>query len=210
MYLCLVETNEWCIFTDLTFSVVKMKNYRISHTGSSGIKRRDKRAGQKIVPFLWFNGNIDEALRFYTGVFDHTRILEVHRYGDGWPGTEQKIMSATFELEGMEFMALDGGPHYAFTPAISFFVKCAGQEEIDVLWGKLTDGGEPQRCGWLRDPFGVSWQIIPDSFGELFSGSHPEKSRRAMQALLNMDKIDIAALHRAYHGHETDAVSWIH
>ena len=149
-------------------------------------------AEQKIVPFLWFNGNVKEALDFYTSVFQHATIKNMNQMPDG------KIMTASFQIEGLEFMALDGGPHFTFSPAISFFVKCKTQEEVDELWEKLSEGGTKDRCGWLKDPFGVSWQIIPDALGQLMGSPNPVKARNVMQAMMQMNKIDIKGLQEAY------------
>lgn len=147
---------------------------------------------QKIAAFLWFNGNIEEAINLYTSVFKNSKIVFVNRAGD-------KIMTAKIQLEGVDFMLLDGGPHYAFTPAISFFVNCETQEEVDDLWQKLlADGGEPTRCGWLKDKFGVSWQIIPEIMGKLLNDPDPVKARNVMNAMLQMDKIDIQKLQEAH------------
>ncbi|TDF96276.1 VOC family protein [Paenibacillus piri] len=150
---------------------------------------------QKINPFLWFNDNAEEAIQFYVSVFKNSKIVSLIRNGDG--GT---VMSGTFELEGQSFMALNGGPNFTFSPAISLFVNCTTQEEVDELWEKLSAGGEAQRCGWLRDKFGVSWQIIPTTLGELLHDPDPAKAGRVMQAMLQMNKIDIQALKRAYEG----------
>jgi predicted 3-demethylubiquinone-9 3-methyltransferase (glyoxalase superfamily) len=122
----------------------------------------------------------------------------MNRYGKGGPGPEGSLMSATFELDGQQFMALNGGPHYSFTPAISLFVNCETQEEVDALWEKFTNGGEAQRCGWLKDKFGLSWQIIPAALGEMLQGKDAQKSQRAMEAMLKMDKIDITTIKQAY------------
>ncbi|ARU60112.1 hypothetical protein CBW65_02850 [Tumebacillus avium] len=148
---------------------------------------------QKISPYLWFNGNAEEAMNYYVSIFKNSRITSLQRLGD-----DEAVFSGTFELEGQTFMALNGGPHYTFTPAISLFVNCETQEEVDELWEKLSAGGEVMKCGWLTDQFGVSWQIIPTALGELMHSSDPEKSARVMHALLQMDKIDIAALKQAY------------
>ena len=154
---------------------------------------------QKITPFLWFNGNVEEALNLYTSVFKNAKITGVRRMGDPKTG---KIFTASFELEGLEFMALDGGPHYTFTPAVSFFVKCTTQEEVDDLWNKLTaDGGKESRCGWLVDKFGVSLQIIPNNLGELLGDPDPAKAQHVMQAMMAMGKIDIKGLEEAYNKH---------
>ena len=155
---------------------------------------------QKITPFLWFDGNAEEAMNFYVSIFKDSRVGSVRRWGDAGPGREGSVMSATFYLDGQQFYALNGGPHFKFTPAISFFVDCATQEEVDDLWEKLSEGGEKQKCGWLTDKFGVSWQIVPAALGEMLQDKDPEKSRRVMQAMLQMQKIDIAALCTAYEG----------
>ncbi len=151
-------------------------------------------SGQKITPFLWFNGNVKEALDFYTSVFKRAKVIDVNQL----EGPGGKIMTATFQLEGVEFMALDGGPHYKFTPAISFFVKCKTQEEVDDLWSQLLVGGREDRCGWLTDQFGVSWQIIPDALGQLLGDPNPVKAKNVMNAMLQMVKIDIKGLQDAY------------
>jgi predicted 3-demethylubiquinone-9 3-methyltransferase (glyoxalase superfamily) len=141
-----------------------------------------------ITPFLWFDGRAEEAARFYTSIFKNSRIDSL------------SPMSATFHLDGQKFIALNGGPHFKFTEAISFFVDCRTQDEVDELWGKLTAGGEPGRCGWLKDKFGVSWQIIPSILGEMLQDENDAKSDRVMQAMLQMGKIDIAGLTHAYEG----------
>lgn len=155
---------------------------------------------QKIVPFLWFDGKAEEAMSFYVSVFENSKVLDVTRYGKGGPGPEGTVMSATFQLEGQQFYALNGGPHYTFTPAISLFVNCETQQEVDELTHKLCAGGEQQPCGWLTDKFGLSWQIIPRVLGELLGDEDPEKSKRVMLAMLEMKKIDIAQLKQAYAG----------
>lgn len=153
---------------------------------------------QKIAPFLWFDNQAEEAMKFYTSIFKNSRIGRVTRCGDAGPGPKGTVMSATFELEGQEFMALNGGPQFKFSPAISFFVNCKTQEEVDELWEKLSAGGKTERCGWLTDKFGLSWQIIPTILGELLHDKDPEKSQRVVKAMLQMDKIDIAGLKRAH------------
>ena len=153
---------------------------------------------QKITPFLWFDGQAEEAMHFYTSVFKNSRVGSIQRYGDAGPGPKGSVMSCTFELEGMEFVALNGGPHFTFTPAISFFVNCETQQEVDELWEKLSEGGEKNSCGWLKDKYGVSWQIIPTTLGKLLQDPDPVKSTRVMKAMLTMHKIDIEALKRAY------------
>jgi predicted 3-demethylubiquinone-9 3-methyltransferase (glyoxalase superfamily) len=150
---------------------------------------------KRITPFLWFDNQAEEAINFYVSVFPNSRIVSVNRTGDGGP-----VMSATFELEGQEFMALNGGPLYSFTEGISLFVSCENQQEVDELWAKLTDGGQPSRCGWLKDKYGLSWQIIPTALGELMGDKDPEKARRVLEAMLKMDKIDVKALQAAYDG----------
>jgi predicted 3-demethylubiquinone-9 3-methyltransferase (glyoxalase superfamily) len=153
---------------------------------------------QKITPFLWFNDQAEEAMNFYTSIFKNSRIISVSRYGEGGPGPQGSVMTATFELDGQEFMALNGGPLFTFTEAISFFVNCETQAEVDELWGKLTEGGEESQCGWLKDKFGLSWQIVPSVLGELLNDPDAEKAGRVMNAMLKMKKIDIAGLRAAY------------
>jgi len=152
----------------------------------------------KIVPFLWFDGKAEEAMNFYASIFKNSKIGNVTRYGKGGPGPEGTVMSATFQLEGQDFYALNGGPHYSFTPAISFFVNCETQQEVDELWEKLSEGGQIQQCGWLQDKYGLSWQIIPTILGKLLGDKDPAKAQRVMQAMLQMKKIDIARLKQAY------------
>jgi len=153
---------------------------------------------QKITPFLWFDDNAEEAVNFYVSLFADSKVNNITRYGEGGPGPEGQIMTASFELHGQEFMALNGGPHFTFSPAISFFVNCETQEEVDELWEKLLEGGEAQQCGWITDRFGVSWQIIPTALGELMGDLDPAKSQRVMTAMLRMVKIDIQGLQQAY------------
>jgi len=153
---------------------------------------------QKITPFLWFNDNAEEAMNFYTSVFKDSRIVSINRLPEGTPGPAGKVMTATFQLEGQEFMALNGGPQYKFNEAISLFVNCETQQEVDELWDKLSEGGEKGPCGWLKDKFGMSWQIIPAALGQMLGDPDPRKSQNVMQAMLKMTKIDIAALKRAY------------
>lgn len=153
---------------------------------------------QKITPFLWFDNQAEEAMNFYVSIFNNSRILSVSRYGEAGPGPAGEVMTATFQLEGQEFMVLNGGPDHNFTDAISFFVDCKTQEEVDKLWEELSEGGEPGPCGWLKDKFGLSWQIIPRLLGELLNDPDPVKSQRVMQAMLQMSKIDIAGLKAAY------------
>jgi len=153
---------------------------------------------QKITPFLWFDGKAEEAMNFYTSIFKNSKIGRITRYGDAGPGPKGAVMSATFQLDGQEFMALNGGPQFKFTEAISFFVNCETQEEVDELWEKLSAGGQKSRCGWLKDKYGLSWQIIPSALGKMLGDKDPEKSQRVMKAMLQMDKIDIKGLEQAY------------
>jgi predicted 3-demethylubiquinone-9 3-methyltransferase (glyoxalase superfamily) len=155
---------------------------------------------QKITPFLWFDNNAEEAVHFYVSCFTNSRVLNVKRYGDAGPGPKGSVMGLTFQLEGQQFDALNGGPHFKFTPAISLFVSCESQEEVDTLWERLLDGGKPQQCGWLTDRFGLSWQIIPRTLATLLDDPDPEKSSRVMRAMMKMVKIDIAELRRAHDG----------
>jgi predicted 3-demethylubiquinone-9 3-methyltransferase (glyoxalase superfamily) len=152
---------------------------------------------QKITPFLWFDGKAEEAMNFYISIFKNSKTVSVSRYGEGGPGPKGSVMSATFQLDGQEFHALNGGPQFKFSPAISLFVSCETQEEVDELWEKLSAGGEKQRCGWLKDKFGLSWQIIPTILGKLLQDKDPQKSKKAMTAMMQMDKIDIRALKQA-------------
>lgn len=153
---------------------------------------------QKITPFLWFDNNAEEAVNFYLSIFRNSRIVNMSRWGDGGPVPKGTVMSVTFELNGQEFMALNGGPTFKFSPAISFFVKCETQQEVDDYWEKLSAGGTKERCGWLKDKYGVSWQIIPDALGKFLQEKDPAKSKRVMNAMLQMDKIDIQGLQKAY------------
>ena len=153
---------------------------------------------QKITTFLWFNGQAEEAMHFYVSIFKNSKVLSVTRYGDAGPGPKGSVMSATFQLEGQTFYALNGGPQYSFTPAISLFVNCETQQEVDELWEKLLQGGRPSRCGWLQDKYGLSWQIIPSVLGKMLGDKDPQKANRVMQAMLQMDKIDIKRLQQAY------------
>ena len=157
---------------------------------------------QKITPFLWFDGRVEEAIEFYTSIFKNTRISNISRDKESSPGEKGKIMSATFELEGQQFMALNGGPHFNFTPAISFFVNCESQEEVDDLWARLSEGGEKSRCGWLKDKFGISWQVIPSALPRLLNTIEPGASKRVMHALMKMNNIIIKDLQDAYENDE--------
>jgi predicted 3-demethylubiquinone-9 3-methyltransferase (glyoxalase superfamily) len=155
---------------------------------------------QKITPFLWFDGNAEEAMNLYVSVFKNSKVVSVTRYGEAGPGPKGTVMSATFQLEGQQFYALNGGPQYKFTPAISLFVSCKTQKEVDELWNKLSAGGHKDRCGWLQDKYGLSWQIIPSVLGKMLADKDPAKSGRVMKAMLQMDKIDIKKLKQAYEG----------
>jgi predicted 3-demethylubiquinone-9 3-methyltransferase (glyoxalase superfamily) len=153
---------------------------------------------QKITPFLWFDRQADEAARFYVSIFPNSKIVKTVRYGSAGPGPAGSVMTVDFELEGQSFVALNGGPHFKFTEAISFVVTCLTQSEVDFYWDKLSaDGGEVQ-CGWLKDKFGLSWQIIPTRFLELVRDPDPQKSQRVMKAMFTMKKLDIRALEKAY------------
>jgi predicted 3-demethylubiquinone-9 3-methyltransferase (glyoxalase superfamily) len=160
---------------------------------------------QNITPFLWFNNNAEEAVNFYISIFKNSKIVSISRYGEAGPGPKGTVMSATFELNGQEFMALNGGPHFSFSPAISLFVKCETQQEVDEFWEKLSAGGKKERCGWLTDKYGLSWQIIPTALGRMLQDKDPEKSKRVMKAMLQMDKINIEALKQAYEQPELSA-----
>jgi len=153
---------------------------------------------QKITPFLWFDDKAEEAMNFYVSIFKNSKRGRISRYGEAGPGPKGTVMVATFQLEGQEFIALNGGPHFKFTEAISLVVDCKTQEEVDTLWEKLSAGGSKGQCGWLKDKFGLSWQIVPTILGELMSDPVPEKSKRVMTAMLQMKKLDINALKRAY------------
>lgn len=156
---------------------------------------------KKITPFLWFDNQAEEAVNFYTAIFDNSEILSVSRYGEAGPGVPGSVMTMAFRLGDQEFVALNGGPVYHFTPAISLAVDCKNQEEVDRLWECLTaDGGEPVQCGWLTDKYGLSWQIIPTRLVELLNDPDPEKSQRVMAAMMAMVKIDIATLEAAHRG----------
>jgi len=153
---------------------------------------------QKITPFLWFDNQAEEAVNFYVSIFNNSKVVSMSRFGDAGPGPKGAVMSVTFELEGQQFMALNGGPLYKFSPAISFFVNCETQEEIDDLWEKLSAGGEVQQCSWLKDKYGLTWQIIPSILLPMLSDKDPAKAQRVMQAMLQMVKLDINTLKQAY------------
>lgn len=153
---------------------------------------------QKIVPFLWFDGKAEEAMNFYVSIFKNSKVTNITRCGDNGPGPKGSVLTSTFQLEGQDFYALNGGPMYTFTPAISLFVNCETQQEVDELWAKLSEGGKEIQCGWLCDKYGVSWQIIPTILGQYLGDKDPAKAGRVMQAMLQTVKIDIQALKEAY------------
>jgi len=153
---------------------------------------------QKITPFLWFDNNAEEAVNHYLSIFKNSKIVTVVRYGDAGPGPKGSVMTIAFQLEGQDFIALNGGPIFKFTEAISLSVDCKTQQEVDELWEKLSDGGQKGQCGWLKDKFGLSWQINPSVLVEMLQDKDAEKSKRVMQAMLQMGKIDIARLRQAY------------
>ena len=155
---------------------------------------------QKITPCLWFDNQAEEAMNHYVSIFKNSKAGRVTRYGDAGPGPKGSVMTASFELEGQQFTALNGGLHFKFTEAISFVVDCKTQEEVDELWDKLSEGGQTQQCGWLKDKFGLSWQIVPSVLMELMQDPDPQKSQRVMEAMLQMTRIDIAKLRQAYEG----------
>jgi len=155
---------------------------------------------QKITPFLWFDHQAEEAAIYYVSLFKNSKVISISRYGEGAArpaGTAQIVM---FQIDGQEYMALNGGPEFKFTEAVSLFVNCESQQEVDLYWEKLSNGGEKGRCGWLKDRFGLSWQIVPSALGELMGDPDPEKSKRVMDTMLQMGKIDINALMKAFHG----------
>jgi predicted 3-demethylubiquinone-9 3-methyltransferase (glyoxalase superfamily) len=164
------------------------------------LKRESKMSSiQKITPYLWFNGNAEEAVQFYTSVFPASRVTKIARWGEGGPGPQGTVMNIAFELSGQGFIALNGGPQFTFNPAISLFVSCESQAEVDELWTKLlAGGGKPTACGWLQDRYGLSWQIIPTALVDLMSDPDPKASGRVTQALMGMQKIDLAVLRRAH------------
>lgn len=154
---------------------------------------------QKITPFLWFNDKAEEAMHFYLAIFKNSKPGILRRFGEAGPGKPGEVMTVSFEIEGQQFMALNGGPHFQFTPAISFFVACETQKEVDHYWEKLSaDGGETNRCGWLKDKYGISWQIVPSVLGKLLGDKDAAKANRVMQTMMQMTKLDIAKLQQAY------------
>ncbi len=159
---------------------------------------------QKITPDLWFDNSAEEAAKFYTSIFKNSKIIDVARYGEAGAKVSGRpkgtVMTVIFEIEGQRFMALNGGPVFKFSPAISFLVNCETQEEVDDLWEKLSQGGEKEQCGWLKDKYGVSWQIVPNALGEMLQDKDAKKSERVMEAMLQMKKIDVEGLKKAYAG----------
>jgi len=155
---------------------------------------------QKITPFLWFDTQAEEAARFYVSIFSNSRILKTVRYGEAGPGPTGAVMTVAFELNGVPFTALNGGPLFHFSEAISFVVNCQSQAEVDSLWEKLSAGGQPGRCGWLKDKYGLSWQVVPTVLPVLLSDPDAAKAQRTMRAMLKMEKLDIAALEKAHSG----------
>ena len=157
---------------------------------------------QRITPFLWFDDSAEAAAKFYTSIFDGSKIGTITRYDEESVGPTGRpagsVMTVEFELEGQEFVALNGGPMFKFTEAVSFVVNCDSQEEVDYFWNKLSDGGEESRCGWLKDKFGLSWQVVPTVLTEMLGDSDRAKAKRVFYAMLEMDKIDVAALKQAY------------
>lgn len=151
-----------------------------------------------ITPFLWFNGNVEEAVNFYVSVFKNSKILTMQSLPGDVPGHKGKVFTATIELDGQKFMLLDGGPQFKFSPAVSFFVDCTTQKEVDELWEKLSEGGKPNRCGWIDDKFGVTWQIVPKALGELMGDPDRKKAKKVMEAMMQMGKIEIKKLEEAY------------
>ncbi len=155
---------------------------------------------QKITPFLWFDTQAEEAAKLYTSLFKNSSIGKISRYPPGLPDQEGKVMTVEFKLDGQDFIALNGGPHYSFTPAVSMFIKCETQEEVDRLWNALSEGGTIEQCGWLRDKFGLSWQVVPNGLQELLQDKDPGRAQRAMTAMMKMKKLDIGVLEEAAMG----------
>jgi predicted 3-demethylubiquinone-9 3-methyltransferase (glyoxalase superfamily) len=155
---------------------------------------------QKIMPCLWFDGRAEEAAEFYTSIFKDSRVGKIARYGEAGPGTPGSVMTVTFEIAGQDFMGLNGGPQFQFSPAISFVVHCKGQRQVDYYWERLLEGGAPQQCGWLTDKFGVAWQVIPTALPKMLRDKDPARARRVMEAMLKMVKIEVKALKAAYKG----------
>ncbi len=155
---------------------------------------------QRITPYLWFEDQAEEAASFYTSIFKNSKINEISRYGEGGPGPAGSVMLVSFELDGQQFIALNGGPQFQFTEAISFVINCESQEEVDYMWDRLTEGGEESMCGWLKDRYGISWQVVPTALPELLNAPDPEAQQRVMEVFLKMSKIDLPTLRLAYEG----------
>jgi len=153
---------------------------------------------QKITPFLWFENQAEEAAKFYVSIFKNSKVLDVVRYGEAGPGPKGTVMIVTFQLDGQEFSALNGGPEFTFSPAISFVVDCKTQQEVDELWERLSEGGKKQQCGWVTDKYGLSWQIVPSIIPELMQTKDEKKSQNVMKAILTMEKLDIKRLQQVY------------
>ena len=155
---------------------------------------------QKITPFLWFDIHAEEAMKFYLSIFKNSKEISVTRYGEGGPGEKGTVMTAKFQIEGQEFVALNGGPQFKFTPAISFVINCKDQVEIDEYWEKLSEGGEEQGPGWVKDKYGLSWQVVPIALQEMMNSEDPEKKKRLMMAMNQMNKLDIEKLKKSFNG----------
>jgi len=155
---------------------------------------------QKITPFLWFDGKAEEAMNFYVSVIPNSKVLSIARSGDAGPGPKGSVLTANFELHGVEFVALNGGPQFKFTEAVSFVINCETQEEVDKYWEKLSEGGRKDQCGWLKDKYGLSWQIVPIQLLQMIKDKDPQKAERAMKAMMKMQKLDIKTLQQAYEG----------
>ena len=155
---------------------------------------------QKITPFLWYDREAEEAANYYVSLFPNSRVHTVSRYGEAGPGPKGSVMTVVFELDGQEFIALNGGPQFTFNESVSFVVNCETQQEVDSFWGRLSEGGEKGPCGWLKDRYGLSWQVVPRGLDELITDPDPERARRATEAMLQMTKLDIDALRRAADG----------
>jgi predicted 3-demethylubiquinone-9 3-methyltransferase (glyoxalase superfamily) len=160
---------------------------------------------QKITPFLWFNDKAEEAMKFYVSIFKNSKVVTVTRYGDAGPGPKGSVMTAAFQLEGQDFVALNGGPQFTFSPAISFVINCQTQEEVDYFWQKLSEGGKTNQCGWLDDKFGLSWQVVPTILSKLLADKDHAKSQRVMKAMLQMEKLDIKRLKQAAIGSKSQS-----
>jgi predicted 3-demethylubiquinone-9 3-methyltransferase (glyoxalase superfamily) len=178
----------------------RIKFGRIIFTGRLFGAKEKPMTQQRITTFLWFDNQAEEAMNFYVSIFGNSKTGNVSRYGDAGPGPKGSVLVASFELDGQEFMALNGGPRFKFTEAISLVVKCKTQEEVDHYWDRLSQGGQIQQCGWLKDKFGLSWQIVPTVLGQMMSDPDPKKANRVMAAVLQMTKLDIAKLQQAYQG----------